>query len=195
MIIQDAILVLIKMMIKKSVCIFTKKDIKFPLIQLSCFEYARKLFIDNNKDLMNFVKIKTFSTPDLFSEYDMYKKYVKDYYNEINKQFKKIHNIKILEVFTYESSLIQEQAHSDSYRNNNNLLLFSCLLIPVIFVDFYVLNLFKNHVIFLILYICWLPIAYYFFKRMKIKYAYYLLWSYLESFNIGDSAEIADRAV
>ena len=171
------------------------KERKVAFASLSAFELGRHLFRENHQEIMDFVNIRAISTPELFEEYKDLKPRIEMYYKMVSDQYLSVEDVNMLDIFTYESSLTQEQAHSDKYKNNIELLQFSLVLLPMLYFDMHVLELYSNWLAFVFLYLLWGIAVMYYYRRMKYKYAYYLMWSYLESFNIGEPAEIADRPI
>lgn len=192
--IQEGIIHLIKLIIRKLFKIIFGGKIKYPVFQLNSYEYAQFLFKNNTDEIINYIRISSLAVPDLFAKYKTSSKNAEIYFEDVKNKFISSNNVDLLFNLTYDTSITQEQANADKYKNNIHLLEFSCVLFIIIIADLFVVygNLFPLIYLLLSL-VFWIVISLYFHKQLKVRYSYYLIWSYLDSFRLGDWATMTDR--
>jgi hypothetical protein len=192
-IIQEGIIHLVKLMIRKFLNMLFSRNIVYPALQLDSYQYAQYLFKINADGIIDFVKFSSLAVPEIFTKYKASNKNAETYYDNVKNKFIKSTNLDMLFNLTYDSSLTQEQANAEKFKNNIHLLEFSCFLFPIILIALGSANGNLWLFVYLLPIIVWILIALYFHKKMKIRYAYYLIWAYTDAFKLGDWANISDR--
>jgi uncharacterized Tic20 family protein len=69
LIIQEGVIHIIKLMIRKFLNILLSGKIKYPVLQLDSYQYAQYLFKENANEIVSFIKFSSLAIPDLFSKY------------------------------------------------------------------------------------------------------------------------------
>jgi len=183
-----------KQILSKCVNTIFHGKILVPWIQYSAMAYAMYLAAQNSLQIRMFYRLKALAIPEVFNNYSIASKQVDAFWKEIVKSVNPSLNLDLALYFSHFIGVTQEQVNSNILRGDVEVIEYSCIVIFLFAFDLFVI--YKSmHILMtgIFISVCWLVVVLPFYKKFKTKFAYYLLWSYLDTFSVGELAATSDR--
>lgn len=160
------------------------------VLLLPDFELAFYLFEKDHDQLMEFQELRGVSEPDTIK----FKKEIKELESQIKEHIMKIKNKEMATLLSYFAAITQEQRFADYLKWDVMQIYYLWIVLICAFISLLCIGCTSFVaiawlIISLFIILCTVPLLIY----RKLRLAYYLIFSYVDSFVFGESPEIADR--
>lgn len=182
-----------KKAIRRALFFIFRGKYKYPGLQLSSMEYSFHLLEENEKFLFSFHEIRTLTDTELFNKLDKTKKSLTKYHDDIKKFLKSIDNYELAYYLTYDAAYTQEQAKLNQYKSIVETWEFFFISVMILLFSFFSYFSFLEAVLLYLvtLSVCIL-LVYPLYRRARIRFAYFLIFLFMENFIVTDTT-IEDR--
>ena len=168
-----------------------------PELIFTPFELSLYFLKKHKKQVLDFFRGKSISSsPALSIDYKKSMKNFHKHENFILNHINNLENIELAHALSYYSGVTQEQVLEDYLSEKIDDLKYSWIVILITPALISMLDINISGYVWSLLFILslvWIFLSIPLLIRLKRRYAYYLIWSYLDTFSFGELAQTVDR--